>query len=326
MDIENFPASPGALRMMDTVTKGFYDKSYVAKWLFQVMGIEIDGLRELMKEIPEQIFPETATWGLMYHEQKWQIPVRENLSYEERRILICQKRDFRAPMTPFRMEKYLADAPGFKVCIADASDPGEYGFIPSHPNLFKVYFSGEGTLDLKQIYDMVNRLKQSHTAYIIGDRLEAESDNRNLNHIIFERIHFVMSVPFWYVYERTLDGSWLLDGSVLLHTRKAYQLILGIKFIMDKAYTQLYQNASFGVEINNRTKETIKIKPVYYTGFYSDTTETAALKTHMAVLGNSEDVNITVETKNRSRWFLDGTVPLDGSKRLDSIYIKEEIP
>ena len=326
MDIEKFPISPGALRMMDTVTKGFYDKSYVAKWLFQVMGIEIDRLRELMKEIPEQIFPETATWGLMYHEQKWQLPVRENLSREERRTLICQKRDFRAPMTPFRMEKYLADATGFKVYIADASDPGEYGFFPSHPNIFKVYFIGEGTPDLKLIYDMINQLKQSHTAYIISDRLEAESDNRDLNHIRLEKIHYVISVPFWYVYEYTLDGSWLLDGSVLLHTRKAYELILGIKILLDKVYTRLYQNASFGLEIRNRIKETIKTKPVYYTGFSSDITETTSLTTHMAVLENREDVNTTVETKNHSRWFLDGTVLLDGSKKLDSIYIKEEIP
>ena len=39
MNLENFPTSPAAKRMMKTVSP-IYDKSYVAKWIFQVMGLE----------------------------------------------------------------------------------------------------------------------------------------------------------------------------------------------------------------------------------------------------------------------------------------------
>ena len=42
MDLENFPTSESARRMMDRITKGFYEKSYVGKWIFQVMGMEWD--------------------------------------------------------------------------------------------------------------------------------------------------------------------------------------------------------------------------------------------------------------------------------------------
>lgn len=112
--------------MLSYVTPGFYDNSYVGKWLYQVMGLEYDDARKLAEELQYQMFPETATWGLMYHEIKWGLPVRPNLSYEERRQLIYQKRDYKAPMTPYRMETYLKNATGFDVFVADCHDSGIY--------------------------------------------------------------------------------------------------------------------------------------------------------------------------------------------------------
>lgn len=103
IDLENFPTSECANEMLGYVTNhGFYDKAYVGKWLFQVMGLEYDEAQKLAEELPLQMFPETATWGLKYHEIKWQLPVREHLPDEERRKLIFQKRDDRPPMTPYR--------------------------------------------------------------------------------------------------------------------------------------------------------------------------------------------------------------------------------
>ena len=90
-NLEEFPTSESALRMLSYVSEDFYKKSYVGKWLFQVMGLEYDEARKLVEELPYQMFVETATWGLMYHELKWQLPIRNNLSYEERRKLIYQK-------------------------------------------------------------------------------------------------------------------------------------------------------------------------------------------------------------------------------------------
>ena len=109
-DLENFPVSESAKNMIASVSDGFYDNSYVGKWLYEVMGQEYDTAREIAEDILNQLFPETATWGLMYHEIKWGLPVRENLPYEERRQLIYRKRDYRAPMTPYRMEGYLKTA------------------------------------------------------------------------------------------------------------------------------------------------------------------------------------------------------------------------
>lgn len=162
-DLENFPTSRSALRMLDDVSTGFYENSYVGKWLYQVMGLEYDDAFRLAEALPEQFFPETATWGLKYHEMKWQLPVREDLSYEERRRLVYRKMAYRAPMTPYRMEEYLRVATGLNVQISDCHDSGPSGFQPDHPNIFLADFIGGSTSDVIRALQILNRIKQSHT-------------------------------------------------------------------------------------------------------------------------------------------------------------------
>ena len=48
IDLENFPTSQSAQNMLATVTPGFYDQSYVGKWLYQVMGLEFDEAERLI--------------------------------------------------------------------------------------------------------------------------------------------------------------------------------------------------------------------------------------------------------------------------------------
>lgn len=176
-DLENFPTSESAKKMLSYVSNGFYDNSYVGKWIFQVMGIEYDKALEIATDLPAQFFPETATWGLMYHETKWGLPVRMNLPYEERRRLIYQKRDYRAPMTPYRMEKHLESMIGFEVHVNDINDKGRFGHEFSDPNVFVVTIIGNSRLNLEYVREMIDALKQSHTMYeldLINGRHEIE--------------------------------------------------------------------------------------------------------------------------------------------------------
>lgn len=229
-DLENFPISESAKNMIASVSDGFYDNSYVGKWLYEVMGQEYDTAREIAEDLINQLFPETATWGLMYHEIKWGLPVRENLSYEERRQIIYRKRDYRAPMTPYRMEGYLKTATGFDVRIADINDPGDYGFVAPHPNVFKTYFMGEGTLQSKRARALLNELKQSHTTFTMNDRTEIISDNRTLEEMKLRKVIFHIAESFWY--SDLLDGRKLLDGSSLLYPYMRYNLMLGFKYML----------------------------------------------------------------------------------------------
>lgn len=174
-DIENFPTSEAAKRMISTISEEFYRDSYVMKWLQQVMGMEWDdAVRIIEEELPKQFFPETATWGLRYHEIKWQLPVRENLGYEERRKFIYQKRDFKAPMTPYKMEEYLRKVTGGKVHVMDCHDPGKQEYVPSQPNVFKVVFDKDGVIDVQEVFKKIARIKQSHTML---ERVELLSDS-----------------------------------------------------------------------------------------------------------------------------------------------------
>ena len=165
IDLENFPTSESAQNMLATVTPGFYEQSYVGKWLYQVMGLELDEAERLIsEELPLQFFPETATWGLMYHEVKWGLPVRDYLSYDERRKLIYEKRDQRAPMTPYRMESLVKNSTGFNLRVSDIHDTAP-GYPVDHPNRFAAIISGNGNVSVNTAMALIERIKQSHTTF-----------------------------------------------------------------------------------------------------------------------------------------------------------------
>lgn len=236
IDLENFPTSQSAQNMLATVTPGFYDQSYVGKWLYQVMGLEFDEAERLIaEELPLQFFPETATWGLMYHELKWGLPVRDYLSYDERRKLIYEKRDQRAPMTPYRMETMLANVTGFWANIADIHDGGKYGYKAGHPNTFIAVFVGDGSLNTKAVKRLLDSTKQSHTTYTIIDRMDTVLDCTTLEQMLLRNINIKAAVPFWRA--ALLDGSGYLDGSMLLDSMREYDLILGLMYRQGEFYT-----------------------------------------------------------------------------------------
>lgn len=159
MDLEKFPSSEAGKRMLESVSTGFYDNSYIGKWLFQVMGTEMDEARRIIEELPYQAFPETATWGLRYHEQKYGLPIREELTYEERRRFIYQKRDERSPMNPYRMEVIMENITGRKAHVDD-----EFGPV----NTFTVKFeSGNNAVDVTAAIKKLKNIKQSHVAFTI---------------------------------------------------------------------------------------------------------------------------------------------------------------
>ena len=126
--------------------------------------------------------------------------------------------------------RVLKTATGFDVRIADINDPGDYGFVAPHPNVFKAYFMGEGTLASKRARAMLNELKQSHTMFTMNDRTEIVSDNRNLEEMNLKKVIFHIAESFWY--SDLLDGRKLLDGSSLLYPYMRYNLMLGFKYIL----------------------------------------------------------------------------------------------
>lgn len=322
-DLENFPTSESAKKMLSCVSDGFYDKSYVGKWLFQVMGAEYDKALEIVENLPAQFFPETATWGLMYHEIKWGLPIRLNLPYEERRRLICLKRDYRAPMTPYRMERYLENATGFGVHIADVNDSGDYGFVAPHPNVFKVYFIGEGSLNSKLVHEILNRLKQSHTVYSINDRVEVKL--RNMERIVLCVLKMHIQIGFFYAH--MLNGAWRLDGSVLLNSHRRYNLA----HKLEMHYRHVFQKGEIWVSCVHlgswveNTNEVRHVREMLRYGTVSlQAPKIKMIGLHMDIPENRNEVAVKLDIK-RNVWRLDGTIKLDGMRKLNAMYIKEEL-
>ena len=213
MNIENFPTSEAAKRMMGYITgNGFYDRSYVGKWIFQVMGIEMDEARRIIEdELPYQAFPETATWGLRYHEEKFGLPIRENLSPEERRKLILDRRDTKAPITPWRLEKMVNSVLGCDVKVVDIHEPDNK---ITHPNTFVVYLEGEGEFSLQKGIDKINDAKQSHTSYELHVRLAVFV---LVEDILLNRMTVRLPITWW---GATWDGEYPFDGSIYFNARQ----------------------------------------------------------------------------------------------------------
>lgn len=155
LDLEKFPENSVSKRMISRVSP-IYERSYVAKWLYEVMGQEVDDAEIRFSELREQANPETATWGLRYWEQRYGIEVDESRSLAARRAAVVSKRGTRAPMNPARIEEILSSMSGRKIRVEENVAP----------YTFRVYVeNGEGFVDYDAIVRKLKKVKPSHLAF-----------------------------------------------------------------------------------------------------------------------------------------------------------------
>lgn len=270
IDLERFPWSDSANRMLTYVTKGWYDKSYVGKWIYEVMGRELDLATVHIEELPYQMFIDTATWGLKYHEIKYGLPVREDLSYEERRRLLREKKNTKAPMTPWRMEQILKGVTDYDVQVHDCNEPGYYF---SHPNIFSVQLEGETEVELGEVKSKVDKLKQSHTVYLLSVILMLIECTESFE----QRVTYHSDFSWW---KYSLDGSFALDGSINLNHwhptefRPVYPFdtVLTENFIADRIFHRM--DNLFEVAFATRNSQSIMSGCTgYYNRFYATVVE-----------------------------------------------------
>lgn len=347
IDLEQFPTSESAKRMISYVSEDFYQKSYVGKWLYQVMGLEWDTVWEIINTLPEQVLPETATWGLKYHEQKWHLPVRDDLDDETRRRLIYQRRDFRAPSSPYQLEVYLENATGFDVRIEDIHDKHLYGWKPPHPNTFIVYFEGEGTLDVAAAKARLKQLRQAHTTYVLQERINDIVDNAAIWRFDNYRLVLGYAISFWG--EHLLNGIGYLDGSLLLDGgKRRYNLIPGIKYVLGEVdSTEEISNPRMKILGQIQEKEALGANAGAITAIAIYFWDCLKLDGALFLNGGKKlneirrtvNPTVTVKAKNqiaekistaslrtvRNLAYMDGSLMLDGSRVLNSIDRKEEL-
>jgi hypothetical protein len=157
MDLEKFPSSETAQRMLHRVSP-IYNSSYVAKWLYQVMGIELDSMHNYFTELRMQAFPQLATWGMRYWEARYGIPVDESIDLKTRRDNIVIRRNVLLSMNPARMEKILKDSFGVTAQIVENYAPYTFQVIMN---------AEEDSVDYSAISQIINKIKPSHQKYVI---------------------------------------------------------------------------------------------------------------------------------------------------------------
>ncbi len=158
-DIDNFPTRASAKRMLSRIT-GIYDKSYVGKWIFEVMGAEIDPAWERVEEIKLQASPVTATWGLKYWEQRYGIYPDESVPLEKRRRRIMAYRMAKVPMNPVRMANILKGASGREVGIEENVAPYTFGIT--------IDGNSDIQVDLTDLFALIDRIKPAHQSYRVA--------------------------------------------------------------------------------------------------------------------------------------------------------------
>ena len=156
-DIEQFPTSPAAARMMSRISP-IYDRSYVGKWIFQVMGLDMDNVRLRFEELRLQAFPETATWGLPYWEQRYGIVPSSTQTIEERRRAVLLKRNAREPINPAKVEYIVETMTGMPAKVTENVAP--YTFSVE-------IFGDGGEIDYDAVCAKLKRTKPSHLQMIL---------------------------------------------------------------------------------------------------------------------------------------------------------------
>lgn len=139
-----------------------YGKSYVGKWLFQVMGLEWDDAWLRFDELREQAFPETTTWAVEYWEERYAVIPKPGSTLEERRRDLIAKRGIRSPMNPARVEAIIGSMTGKTVeCTENVA-----------PYTFAVTIEGAeaGAVDLEEIYKRLYQIKPSHQTFILASK------------------------------------------------------------------------------------------------------------------------------------------------------------
>lgn len=133
-----------------------YEQSLVMHSIFEAIGNEYDLANELSEDILKQLFPQTATWGLIYWEEAVKIVSNLSEAIERRRGKVIAKLQSRYIINPKRMSIILQNYTGADIEIIENIAP----------YTFEVKLTGrEGfPKSLEDLYKTVKKIKPSHAS------------------------------------------------------------------------------------------------------------------------------------------------------------------
>lgn len=126
--------SPAARRIVPQLSP-VYGNAYVALWLFNVVGKEIDNMEQRSDELQMQEFAQTVTWAISYWEEGSGIVPDETMPLDQRRQRLISKMQLRLSATPYRIANLAYAVCGAKARVSERTSKNTFTvFISSIPN------------------------------------------------------------------------------------------------------------------------------------------------------------------------------------------------
>jgi hypothetical protein len=167
--------SPEAEVMRQMVTNGFYDRSRIALWMFEVIGREYDDMAKWTRELRNEALPQTCTWSIAIWEFVYGIVPDESLPLEYRRARILAKKTSRPPINPARIEAAVSGLTGCPAQITEHVAPYTFRIDVDESETWGKHFSS--IYDYREAIKLLRIIKPSHLSFRYERYVEKEYEN-----------------------------------------------------------------------------------------------------------------------------------------------------
>ena len=130
-----------------------YGDSYVGLWVYQVMGTILGEIQAMARDLRTEVNPGTAILLLDQWEDSLGLPPDHSLTVEQRQARLMQKRLFRAPASPSRIESIVQTVTGFPARVTENVAPYTFSV--------EVFCDG-AAIDFDKVLNSLQRLKPCH--------------------------------------------------------------------------------------------------------------------------------------------------------------------
>jgi len=148
-------ASPKGKKFLGYISP-IYEQSVIMQAVMEAIGAEWDEAEKLTDEILTQLFPQTATWGIVYWEWLLGIPPNDSIPIEQRRTRVLTRMQTRWPMTKEQMEQLVRTFSQDKQAFIRE-------FFDQYR--FEVLFNLTQSVDLGTVYEVIEEAKPAHLGY-----------------------------------------------------------------------------------------------------------------------------------------------------------------
>lgn len=146
-----------ARRMVSNVSP-IYENSYIGLWLFEAIAREYEEAWELINTLPDQLFPETATWAIDLWERRYAIEPDQSLPIEERRRRVITKRSVPRPLNPQAITSMLMNITNRVTEYQEHTGPYTFGVFLNNTE-------GGRQVDIDAILALIRKHKQAHKSF-----------------------------------------------------------------------------------------------------------------------------------------------------------------